>query len=122
LTEARELTTWSTTITVRPCASATGLGRGRHKEERSISRLNGRPSVTLVVKRQADANTVEVIKAIKEAARHPGATAEDVRFEVVEDQSRYIYEALHEINVHLAARQHSRQPRGVCLHEAGARR
>src|SRR6185436_2436638 len=72
------------------------------KEERTISRLNGRASVTLVVRRQADANTVEVIKAIK--AKLPGIQAqlpEDVRFEVVEDQSRYIYEALHEINLHL---------------------
>ncbi len=72
------------------------------KEERTISRLNERPSVTLVVKRQADANTVEVIEAIK--AKLPGIQAQlpaDVRFEVVEDQSRYIYEALHEINVHL---------------------
>jgi HAE1 family hydrophobic/amphiphilic exporter-1 len=72
------------------------------KEERTISRLNERPSVTLIVKRQADANTVEVIEAIK--AKLPGIQAQlptDVKFEVVEDQSRYIYEALHEINAHL---------------------
>lgn len=72
------------------------------KEERTASRLNGRPSVTLMVKRQADANTVEVIEAVK--AKLPAIQAQlpsDVRFEIVEDQSRYIYEALHEINVHL---------------------
>jgi len=72
------------------------------KEERTISRLNGRPSVTLVVKRQADANTVEVIESVK--AKLPAVQAQlpaDVQFEVVEDQSRYIYEALHEINAHL---------------------
>ena len=72
------------------------------KEQRSISRLNGRPSVTLIVKRQADANTVEVIEAVKK--KLPAIQAQlpsDVRFEVIEDQSRYIYEALHEINVHL---------------------
>ena len=72
------------------------------KERRTISRLNGRPSVTLVVKRQADANTVEVIEAVKQ--KLPGIQAQlpaDVQFEVIEDQSRYIYEALHEINVHL---------------------
>lgn len=72
------------------------------KERRTVSRLNGRPSVTLVVKRQADANTVDVIEAVKQKlpliqAQLPG----DVQFEVIEDQSRYIYEALHEINVHL---------------------
>lgn len=72
------------------------------REERTISRLNGRPAVSLLVKRQADANTVEVIEAIK--AKLPGIKAQlpaDVEFEVVEDQSRYIYEALHEINAHL---------------------
>ncbi len=72
------------------------------KEQRTVSRLNGRPSVTLVVKRQADANTVEVIEAVKK--KLPGIQAQlpaDIRFEVIEDQSRYIYEALHEINVHL---------------------
>jgi hydrophobic/amphiphilic exporter-1 (mainly G- bacteria), HAE1 family len=72
------------------------------KEQRTISRLNGRPSVTLVVKRQADANTVEVIEAVKK--KLPGIQAQlptDIQFEVIEDQSRYIYEALHEINVHL---------------------
>lgn len=72
------------------------------KEQRSISRLNGRPSVTLDVKRQADANTVEVIEAVKK--KLPGIQAQlpaDIKFEVIEDQSRYIYEALHEINVHL---------------------
>ncbi len=72
------------------------------KEQRTVSRLNGRPSVTLVVKRQADANTVEVIEAVKK--KLPGIQAQlptDIKFEVIEDQSRYIYEALHEINVHL---------------------
>ncbi len=72
------------------------------KEERTASKLNGRPAVTLVVKRQADANAVAVIEAIK--AKLPGIQAQlpaDVQFDIVEDQSRYIYEALREINVHL---------------------
>jgi HAE1 family hydrophobic/amphiphilic exporter-1 len=72
------------------------------KERRTVSRLNGRPSVTLVVKRQADANTVEVIEAVKK--KLPAIQAQlpaDIKFEVIEDQSRYIYEALHEINLHL---------------------
>ena len=72
------------------------------KEQRTISRLNGRPSVSLEVKRQADANTVEVIESVRK--KLPGIQAQlpaDVKFEVIEDQSRYIYEALHEINVHL---------------------
>src|SRR5947208_5956106 len=72
------------------------------KEQRSLARLNGRPSVTLEIKRQSDANAVAVIEAIK--AKLPQVAAQlppDVKFEVIEDQSRYIYEALREINTHL---------------------
>jgi len=72
------------------------------KEQRSLARLNGRPSVTLEIKRQSDANAVAVTEAIK--AKLPQVAAQlppDVKFEVIEDQSRYIYEALHEINTHL---------------------
>jgi HAE1 family hydrophobic/amphiphilic exporter-1 len=72
------------------------------KEQRSLARLNGRPSVTLEIRRQSDANAVAVTEAIK--AKLPQVAAQlppDVKFEVIEDQSRYIYEALHEINTHL---------------------
>jgi hydrophobic/amphiphilic exporter-1 (mainly G- bacteria), HAE1 family len=72
------------------------------KELRSTSRLNGKPSVSLAVKRQSDANAVAVIEAIK--AKLPEVAAQlppDVRFEIIEDQSRYIYEAMHEISRHL---------------------
>ena len=72
------------------------------KEQRSITRLNGEPSVILEVRRQSGANTVAVIDAVK--TRLPGLAAQlppDVRFEVIRDQSRYIHQALHEINVHL---------------------
>ncbi len=72
------------------------------EEARSIARLDGQPSVTLMVRRQSDANTVAVIEAIK--AKLPEVAAQlppDVQFEIIEDQSRYIYEALHEIQRHL---------------------
>lgn len=72
------------------------------KEKRSLARLNGVPCVTLSVKRQSDANAVAVIEGIKE--KLPGVQAQlpgDIRMEVIEDQSRYIYEAIHEIEVHL---------------------
>ena len=80
------------------------LGRAEDgtKEQRSIARLNGSPAVILEVRRQSGANTVATIEAAKAnlaraAARLPGG----VRVEVLQDQSRYIYAALHEINVHL---------------------
>ena len=72
------------------------------KEQRSISRLNGAPTVALDVLRQSGANTVAVIEGVKEKLRElaPQLPA-DVKLEVTRDQSRYIYEALHEIQRHL---------------------
>ena len=72
------------------------------KEQRSVARLNGEPTVILEVRRQSGANTVEVIKGVKEhLARVEGQLPVDVTAEVILDQSRYIYAALHEINLHL---------------------
>ena len=72
------------------------------KEARTLARLNGVPTVSLDVRRQSGANTVAVIEGVK--ARLAGVQAQlpgDVKIEIIRDQSRYIYEALHEINVHL---------------------
>jgi HAE1 family hydrophobic/amphiphilic exporter-1 len=72
------------------------------KEQRSLARLNGVPTVLMEVRRQIGANTVEVIEAVKanlaraEAELPPGA-----RVEIIRDQSRYINAALHEIDKHL---------------------
>ncbi len=72
------------------------------KEQRSFSRLNGVPTVTLDIRRQSGANTVEVIKGLKEALpRITGQLPQDVKLEVIRDQSRYIEAALHEIQTHL---------------------
>jgi HAE1 family hydrophobic/amphiphilic exporter-1 len=72
------------------------------KEQRSFSRLNGVPTVTLEIRRQSGANTVEVINGLKAAL--PRVTAQlpqDVKVEIIRDQSRYIEAALHEIQKHL---------------------
>jgi hydrophobic/amphiphilic exporter-1 (mainly G- bacteria), HAE1 family len=72
------------------------------KEQRSFSRLNGVPTVTLDIRRQSGANTVEVIKGLKEALPRVAAQLpEDVKVEIIRDQSRYIEAALHEIQTHL---------------------
>lgn len=71
-------------------------------EQRSIARLNGVPTVILDVRRQSGANTVEVIEAAKaNLTRVAAQLPADVKLEVIRDQSRYIYAALHEINLHL---------------------
>ena len=72
------------------------------KEQRSISVLNGVPTVTLEVVRQSGANTVAAINAVKEnLARVQALIPPDVKLQVIRDQSSYIDNALHEINVHL---------------------
>jgi hydrophobe/amphiphile efflux-1 (HAE1) family protein len=71
-------------------------------EQRSVARLNGVPSVILEVRRQSGENTVAVIEAAKQGLdRLAGQIPPDVRLEVIRDQSRYIYAALHEIKIHL---------------------
>ncbi len=72
------------------------------KEQRSIARLDGVPTVSLEILRQSGANTVEVINGAKEAlARVQAQLPPDLKLEVIRDQSSYIYAALHEINLHL---------------------
>ncbi len=72
------------------------------KEQRSMARLDGVPSVTLEIKRQSGANTVAVIEALKQKlAQVQAQLPADVKTEIIRDQSRYIYEALGEINKHL---------------------
>src|SRR5262249_25047594 len=72
------------------------------KEQRSLARLDGVPTVTLEVRRQSGANTVAVIEGVKAALERARLQVPpDVRLEVIQDQSRYITAALHEINTHL---------------------
>ncbi|MCU0719317.1 MAG: efflux RND transporter permease subunit [Pirellula sp.] len=74
------------------------------KEVRSISRLNGVPNVTLSVQRQAGENTVEVIEAVKQRLdRARALLPSDIELTVIQDQSRYILAALHEIENHLVS-------------------
>src|SRR5438445_13720611 len=79
-----------------------GFAEDGTKEQRSAARLNGVPTVMLEVRRQSGENTVAVIEGVKaKLARLREQVPPDVRLEVIRDQSRYIYAALHEINLHL---------------------
>jgi multidrug efflux pump subunit AcrB len=80
------------------------LGRAEDgtKEQRSLSRLDGVPTVSLEILRQSGANTVAVIEGAKAALeRIAGQLPKDVKIRVIRDQSTYIYAALHEIKLHL---------------------
>ena len=72
------------------------------KEQRSLARLNGVPTVQVQVRRQSGSNTVAVIEAVKENLdRVRRQVPSDIKIDVIRDQSRYIYAALHEITIHL---------------------
>ncbi|HEY9421765.1 MAG TPA: efflux RND transporter permease subunit [Thermoanaerobaculia bacterium] len=79
-----------------------GVAEDGTKEQRSVSRLNGVPTVSLEIRRQSGANTIEVIESVKEAlAKVEAQLPPDLKIGIIRDQSRYIYAALHEINLHL---------------------
>ncbi len=80
------------------------LGRAEDgiEEVRSIARLDGVATVVLEVRRQSGANTIAVIADVLAALDGLRASLpQDLRLEVVRDQSRYIGAALHEIEFHL---------------------
>src|SRR5882672_8989083 len=79
-----------------------GYAEDGTKEQRSAARLNGVPTVIMEVRRQSGENTVAVIEGVKgKLVRLRDQVPPDVKLEVIRDQSRYIYAALHEINLHL---------------------
>lgn len=72
------------------------------KEVRTLARLNGKPAVVLEVQRQSGENTVAVIDAVKQLLpRCRELLPDDVEVSIIQDQSRYIKTALHEIESHL---------------------
>ena len=79
-----------------------GYAEDGTKEQRSAARLNGAPTVILEVRRQSGENTVAVIEGVKaKFALLQRQLPPDVTLDVIRDQSKYIYAALHEINLHL---------------------
>jgi len=74
------------------------------KEIRQLALLDGQPAVVLQVQRQTDANTVATIRAVKERlARSRELLPPEVKLEILQDQSRYIEAALHEVQNHLVS-------------------
>lgn len=72
------------------------------KEVRTLARLDGTPAVVLQIQRQSGENTVKVIEAIKNRLpRCDLLLPDDLQVTIIQDQSRYIVAALHEIEWHL---------------------
>src|SRR5207237_379187 len=79
-----------------------GYAEDGTKEQRSAARLNGVPTVILEIRRQSGENTVAVIEGVKKSLERLAAhVPSDVKLEIIRDQSKYIYAALHEISLHL---------------------
>ena len=81
------------------------LGRAEDglEERRSQARLDGRPAIGLLVRRQSGTNTVQVAQAVKaevEALRRDLAPR-GVSLEIAQDLSVYIEHSIHEIQFHL---------------------
>ena len=76
--------------------------RDATKEVRTLARLNGKPAVILEVQRQSGTNTVAVVEGVKSLLeRSRELLPDDVEVNIIQDQSRYIGAALHEIESHL---------------------
>ncbi|WP_417387379.1 efflux RND transporter permease subunit [Gimesia sp.] len=72
------------------------------KEVRTIARLNQKPAVVLEIQKQSGENTVAVVEGIKKMLpRSQELLPDDVQVSIVQDQSRYIVTALHELEQHL---------------------
>jgi HAE1 family hydrophobic/amphiphilic exporter-1 len=72
------------------------------EEARSLARQDGKPAVSLLVRKQSGTNTVEVARLIKEQldTLRP-LLPPDVHADVIRDQSRFIEASVHAINEHL---------------------
>ena len=72
------------------------------EEPRGIARLDGRPAITLQIRKQSGTNTVEVVDRV--LARIPQITAtlpSDMKIQPIRDQSRFIRRSFEDIQHHL---------------------
>ena len=71
-------------------------------EPRTLARLDGKPAVSLLVRKQSGTNTVDVIDHIKERlAQLRTVLPADIALEVVRDHSRFIKLSISEVQFHL---------------------
>ena len=79
-----------------------GYAEDGHKEQRTAALYDGRDAVVLEVRRQSGSNTIEVIRGVKQKLpRVSEVLPPGVSLDIAQDQSRYIENAFHEVQMHL---------------------
>jgi HAE1 family hydrophobic/amphiphilic exporter-1 len=79
-----------------------GHAEDSEEEPTTAARLNGEPSVTLVVSKQSGQNTVATADAIKQRLKEIAPLLpKDLHIEIVNDQSIFIKNAVHALESHL---------------------
>ena len=72
------------------------------EEPRTLSRLNGQNSVTLVVRKQSGSNTIKVIESVKgRLTELRTILPPDFEVDIVRDQSQFIQRSMDEVSFHL---------------------
>ncbi|MFN3477070.1 MAG: efflux RND transporter permease subunit, partial [Candidatus Methylomirabilales bacterium] len=72
------------------------------EESRTLSRLDGRNAVSLLVRKQSGTNTVQVVDRVKAKLQAiQRILPPDIQLQVVRDQSRFIRRAIEEVEDHL---------------------
>ncbi|MEO5924819.1 MAG: efflux RND transporter permease subunit [Bryobacteraceae bacterium] len=71
------------------------------EEPTTAARLNGSPSVTLVISKQSGTNTVATAQEVKFRIAELQASMKDIKFEIIKDQSVFIELAVEAIQSHL---------------------
>jgi hydrophobic/amphiphilic exporter-1 (mainly G- bacteria), HAE1 family len=79
-----------------------GHSEDGEQEPRTLARLDGANSVTLIVQKQSGTNTLDVIKRVKSRLDEIRATLPaDITLQVIRDQSIFIEGSIHEVKKHL---------------------
>ena len=79
-----------------------GRAEDSFEEPRTMARLDGVSAVSLVVRKQSGANTVKVVDdVLKRLDLLKPALPEDIKTEIIRDQSRFIRNSIEEVKFHL---------------------
>ena len=72
------------------------------EEPRSLARLDGRPAISMMIRKQSGTNTVEVVDAVQARLdRIKTILPPDIKIQTTRDQSRFIRRSIQDIQHHL---------------------